>query len=88
MALSRDQIHTLVREVSETCVEEFSCECCMAEIGSYVERLSANENLCETLRAVKAHVAVCVECREMFETLRIALSALDALGNHEEPCPD
>ena len=83
MALSRDQIHDLLREVCATCPDELTCECCLAEFARLVERSTTGGDLCETLRAVERHIGLCPECREEYEALR---DALHALRGPDGPC--
>lgn len=84
MPLSRDQIHSLLREVCGTCPDEMTCECCLDEISRFVEQIAAGgRDLCETLRAVEQHIAICPECREEYEVLRLAIEELRGPGG---PC--
>ena len=81
MPVTRDEIRELLGVVRDTRAAEINCDECLVRVGEYAETRLAGLPVAERLAAVEQHLQICGECREEFEALRRAMTALaDAPG--------
>lgn len=73
MALSDDQIRSLVRALTLTREHEINCSECLDEVAEFAERELAGRPVPDALEAVRHHLTRCGECRDEYEALLTAL---------------
>lgn len=78
MALSYQQISTLLEMVVSTHPDSLDCDGCFAQLAEFTEHRLAGRDLSEALRAVEIHLQQCPCCRDEYETLMTGLRALDS----------
>lgn len=71
------RLRTLLEMLEATRAREIACDECLAQVAEYLEAEREEQPLSETLAAVRQHLAFCGECREEYETLLVAMDALD-----------
>ncbi|MCG8585853.1 MAG: hypothetical protein MI757_14190 [Pirellulales bacterium] len=81
MALTKQEIDSLMRLVGQTGDVEINCEQCLALVAEFAERQLAGKSMTEKMKAVEHHLSICGECREEYEAL---LKALDEFGDGGE----
>lgn len=81
MALSKKEIHDLLRLVQLTHESEINCEQCLALVAEFAEGQLPGKSVSEGLAAVEHHLSVCEECREEYEAL---LRTLDEMSDRAE----
>jgi hypothetical protein len=77
MAISREELESLLRLIGSTSQREIDCEECLMWVSEFAEQEVQGRSISDALRAVEQHLAICGECREEFILLRKALSELD-----------
>jgi len=55
---------------------EIGCRECLAELDVFAEQTLADKEIPEALRLVREHLERCVDCREEFESLLVALRSV------------
>lgn len=73
MALSDDQIRSLVRALTLTREHEINCSECLDNVAEFAERELAGRPVPDALEAVRHHLTRCGECRDEYEALLTAL---------------
>jgi len=63
----------LVRAAISARPVEIGCSECLAELDVFAEQTLADKEIPEALRLVREHLERCVDCREEFESLLVAL---------------
>jgi len=69
-------VKKMVYGVLTTRPDEIDCDACLAELDRFVDLTLAGKDAAEALPLVADHLARCKDCREEFEALLAALSAL------------
>jgi predicted anti-sigma-YlaC factor YlaD len=77
MELDSDHLKQLVCALLSERQDALECEACFEQMGCFVELELAGKSAAELLPLVEQHLACCEECREEYQALREALSALD-----------
>jgi hypothetical protein len=77
MALSKEEIDDLMRQIGLTRDEEIDCERCLALVAEFAERELLGRSIPAGLEAVAHHLSICAECSEEYEALLQALKAMD-----------
>ena len=77
MSLTKPEITRLLELVSQTKGHELNCEECLAHVAAFAESQLSGRSLSTDLQMVEQHLAVCDECREEYEALRLTLDSLD-----------
>lgn len=73
MALTPEQLDALMGMLSKTRAEEATCEECAAQLAEFAEAHLSNLSIPERLEAIGHHLALCGECREVYEALLNAM---------------
>ncbi len=76
MPLSKNQIDTLLAFVAETTEDDMSCDGCFEHVAQFVEAELADTSLCESMQKIKRHLQNCPCCRDEYNALLDAMSAL------------
>jgi len=76
MSLNKDQIDGLLKLIGLTKAEEIDCGQCLDQIVEFAEVELEGRSIGQGLLAVAQHLTVCSECREEYEALQGALSAI------------
>ena len=77
MKLNSDQEASLKKVLSITRDEEINCNECLDRVAEFAERELQGVPVSAALEAVEHHLTLCVECREEYESLLVALKALE-----------
>ncbi len=85
MALSRDELHELLRLLVETQDTELNCEQCLAAVAEFAERQLVGHTIPAGLQAIEQHLSVCAECRDEYEALRRTLSEMTERADDSLP---
>lgn len=81
MALSSDQLASLLRQVATTGVDTLDCDGCFGLMAEFADVQLAGRDVPEALHSVKAHLQYCTCCREEYEALLEGLKALHQDGS-------
>jgi hypothetical protein len=81
MALSKEEIASLMRLVTLTKDDEIDCEGCLARVAQFAERELVGQSIPVALEAVAHNLSVCVECHEEFEALLRVLASREVRGH-------
>lgn len=76
MTLSLEQIKTLLSIVATTSDDSLDCDDCFSKVAQFVEVELAGLDLCESMSLVKTHLKNCPCCKDEFEALLAAMSAV------------
>jgi len=76
MPLTKVELENLLRLIGLTNEVEINCDQCLALVAEFAERQLAGKSVCESLKAVENHLAICTECREEYEALQKALKSV------------
>jgi len=74
--LEAPQLKRLVRAVMTVRPDELGCDECFEELDRFVEFRLAGKDAAEAMPLVQDHLDRCLDCREEFEALLVALRAL------------
>lgn len=74
--LEAPQLKRLVRAVMTVRPDELGCDECFEELDRFVELRLAGKDAAEAMPLVQDHLDRCLDCREEFEALLVALRAL------------
>lgn len=77
MNLNPDQIAELKNLLAVTHDKEIHCDECLEHVGEYAEHTLLGKAIPKALLAVEQHLAVCIECREEYQSLLDALRELE-----------
>lgn len=77
MAFSKQEVEHLLRLVAHTNDAELNCEECLALVAEFAEQHLAGKSVKSGLQAVEAHLAICDECREEYEALKLTLGEIE-----------
>ena len=77
MSLSKKEIDELMRLIRLTKDVEINCEQCLLVVAEFAEQQLSGKSLSDGLEAVEHHLAICEECRQEYEALRLTLDQLD-----------
>ena len=80
MALTPDQISSLLNQIASTTSNDADCDGCFQRLAEFAERQLANREIPEALRSVESHLKQCACCQDEYDAL---LQALAALEDHE-----
>ena len=78
MALTKDQIKSLIEMVSTAESDELDCDGCFGQIAEFAELHLAAQELPEAMRAVQHHLEQCLCCRDEFHALLKGLAEADS----------
>jgi len=84
MALSDDQIRSLVRALSITREHEIDCSECLDMVAEFAERELAGRPIPDALETVRHHLTRCGECLEEYEALFTALKRMQEKKENED----
>ena len=73
MNLSDAQIQSLLKMLALTKNQETTCDECLRHLAEFVETTLPGKTIPEGLLCIDEHLQHCGECREEFETLKLAL---------------
>jgi len=73
MPLTAELVSSMVQGVMSTRPDELDCDKCFMELDVFAEAHLVGKNVSEALPLVKDHLNRCVDCREEFEALLLAL---------------
>jgi hypothetical protein len=76
-----DLIKRIVCQVITTHLDEISCEECFKRVGRFAELMLSGQDASTTMPSVHDHLETCADCREEFEALLSALSAIPSAGH-------
>lgn len=79
MALSKEQVKILLSLVAGVTDDDMDCDGCFGEVAQFAEVKLAGLSLCESMKAVQAHLDNCPCCEDEFEALLAALVAVGKL---------
>jgi len=77
MKLLPSTIQKVIETLSITLDEEATCGECYQEVDKYVDMLREGRSPSEVLPLVEHHLTLCPPCKEEFEALLDALSAIE-----------
>lgn len=77
MPLSKNQISTLLSLVASATEDETSCDGCFEHVAQFVESELAKAELCESMLIVKNHMQNCPCCKDEYNALMEAMTALE-----------
>ena len=77
MSLARSELQKMLELVLDTTHDEIDCDGCLMQVGEFAERHLVGKPIPEGLQAVEQHLAICGECREEYELLRLALNSIE-----------
>lgn len=80
MALTNEQIKTLMSLVSATCDDCLDCDGCYDRVAEFAEAELTGRPLCEALCAVRTHLKNCPCCADEYRALLAALEELQSGG--------
>ncbi len=75
MTISNEQIDMMLEMLSLTNDQEEDCRGCLVKLAEFAENSLAGKSVPEGLSKIDEHLKICGECREEFETLKLALSS-------------
>ncbi len=70
-------VKQMVRGIMTTRDDELGCDECFEQVDQFVEMKLAGKNAADAMPLVQDHLGRCGYCREEFEALLAALSAMD-----------
>jgi len=76
MKLTSDQSEKLIKVLELTQGNEINCNECLDHVSEFAERELQGKPVSAALEIVGHHLNLCVECREEYESLLVALKAL------------
>ena len=76
MAISQEELETLMRLIGHTGRHEINCDECLMKVSEFAKHELQQKLIPDVLRAVEQHLAICGECREEYALLRQALREL------------
>lgn len=77
MALTNEQIKSLINVVASTTDDELDCDGCFEQIAEFADAQLAGRSLSDAMKAVESHLANCPCCKDEYETLLAALQGCD-----------
>lgn len=76
MAMSREELESLMRLIRHTGRHEINCEECLMKVSEFAEHAVQGGPVPDTLQPIEQHLAICGECREEYDLLRKVLSEM------------
>jgi hypothetical protein len=77
MSLSQEQIAKLLKLVAQCREDQFDCDGCLRHVAEFAELQLAHRSVPEALLAVQIHLEQCPCCADEYNTLLVALRAMD-----------
>jgi hypothetical protein len=77
MKIKPTTIQKVIKSLSITLDEELTCGECYQEVDKFVDMLRDGKTPSEILPLVQHHLTLCPPCKEEFEALLVALSAVE-----------
>jgi hypothetical protein len=77
MKIQPTTLQKVIKSLSITLDEEITCGECYQEVDKFVDMLRDGKKPSEVLPLVEHHLTLCPPCKEEFEALLIALSAVE-----------
>ena len=74
MPISKQQIDSLLTMLAQTKDVEQDCDGCFKMMAEFAETSLAGKSIPESLKCIEEHLKICSDCREEFETLKVAIS--------------
>lgn len=75
MPISKQQIDSLLKMLALTKDVEQDCDNgCFRVMAEFAETSLTGKSIPESLTCIEEHLEICSDCREEFETLKVALS--------------
>ena len=78
MSLSPEKIEKLIDLAATALDDRLDCDGCLERMSEFAEAHLVGRSTSDAYRAVRLHIESCICCRDEFEALLSALSALDA----------
>ncbi len=78
MALSNDQIDSLIGMVTSVASDELDCDGCFGRIAEFAEYHLASKEIPEAMKVVQRHLEQCLCCKDEFNALMKGLEAIDS----------
>ena len=75
--MERKKAFMLVKSVVDSYEGEFLCDDCVEFMEQYAEAVLEKRDLSEQEDLVRDHLDKCMDCREIFDTLVVALQAVE-----------
>lgn len=87
MALTSEQIKTLLKMVAATQEDCLDCSHCLDHIAEFAEQELTGRTLCESMKAIRIHLESCPCCHHEYQMLLEALATLgDPTISNEGDC--
>ncbi len=77
MALSEEQIATLIGMIATSQADDLDCDGCFEQLSEFVEVELAAREIPDALRAVETHLKQCKCCQDEYNALLEGLRALE-----------
>lgn len=81
MALTPEQLEILLQQILMTREREMNCSDCLESLAEFAETELQGKTLSNAMEAVRHHLALCVDCREEYETLLHLLKEIPPPGD-------
>ena len=78
MALSNEQITTLLSMISSADSDEMDCDGCLDHLAEFAEAELANREVPEAVKTVERHLQQCVCCKDEYNALLEGLRELES----------
>lgn len=78
MALTDEQIKSLITVVASTTDDQLDCDGCFERVAEFADSQLAGRSLSDAMTAVETHLANCPCCQDEYETLLAALRGCEA----------
>ena len=80
MALTNEEVSTLMQFVASVTPDNLTCDCCLEHVPELAESQLGDVPLSEVLEKVRNHLQNCPCCSKEYQTFLEALVAMDAPG--------
>ena len=77
MALSKEQIRSLLGMISRTEQDSVECDACFDHLAEFAETELAGQEIPGALRAIENHLEQCACCRDEYQALIEGLRAIE-----------
>ena len=78
MRLDRDTLNQIIHEVITTRPDELTCPQCFDHLDRFAEITLVGMNASEAMPLVQDHLEHCIECKQEFEALLLALKGFES----------
>ena len=77
MALTNDQIASLLNMIEVTEPDDIDCEGCFEDLAEFAETELNNQEIPDALKSVEGHLKQCTCCKDEYRALLEGLRALE-----------